>query len=190
MSEPGFEQAVDDCAQALVAWGVPYAFIGGVAVLAHGVARATVDVDVTLAGAAVELEPLVAHLERAGFEPRLSDAVAFARRSQVLLLRHRASGVPLDLTLAWLPFETQLLAGALERAFAGTMIRVPTVSDLVAMKLVAHRPKDRSDAELLARLHPVDFTHVRRVVTEFCAVLEDETRLATLDALEASTHET
>lgn len=184
MSEEVFERAVAACRDALRATGVGHVFIGGVAVLSYGVARATVDVDATIDASGVDLAGLLTQLEARGFEARLPDAVEFARRSNVLLVRHVATQVPFDLTLGWLPFEVELIGSVVERAFAGTRIPVPTVTDLLIMKVVAHRPKDVGDAEALVRLHPVDFIRARRVLAEFCAVLEDDSRLQTLDRLE------
>ena len=42
---------------------------------------------------------------RYGIVPRIDDALAFARRSRVLLMRHTGSSIDLDVTFAGLPFE-------------------------------------------------------------------------------------
>lgn len=186
MTGGAFESAVGALTAALRGLAIPHAIIGGVAVISYGIARATVDVDVTIPGEGVEIDGLIAALEKAGFDQRISDAATFARRSQVLLLRHRASQVPVDLALAWLPFEREMLAATVQRAFAGLSIPVPSVTDLLIMKIVAHRPKDVGDAEQLVRTHAIDFARARRVLGEFCVALEDDERLATLERLAAS----
>lgn len=186
MSQDGFASAVAACVAALGKLGSRHAIIGGVAAISYGVARGTADVDACIPGAAIDTDSLLATFEQGGFERRLPDAAAFARKAHVLLLRHRASQVPIDLTLAWLPFELAMLASVEHRNFAGIAIPVPSATDLVIMKLVAHRPKDLGDVESIVRLHPVDFVRARLVLEEFCAVLEDEERLATLHRLETS----
>ena len=186
MSTDSFGSAVSDCVAALDKLGLPYAIIGGVAVISYGVARATADVDATIPGESLDLDALLSTLEQSGFQRRLPDAAAFARQAHVLLLRHRESQVPIDLTLAWLPFELDMLRSVEHRDFAGVSIPVPSVTDLLIMKLVAHRPKDLGDAEFLVRAQTVDLIRVRRVLSEFCTLLEDDERLSTLDRLEAT----
>jgi hypothetical protein len=70
--------------------------IGGIAVIARGVPRVTRDIDIGFSGAHVTLPGLAAELATAGISARIEDAVAFAAESQVLLLRHRETGVDVD----------------------------------------------------------------------------------------------
>src|SRR5207237_4091349 len=70
--------------RALEASGAPHMLIGGLAVIARGVARQTTDVDATVLGERLHLEVLIAHLGREGISPRIPDALAFARDRQVL----------------------------------------------------------------------------------------------------------
>jgi len=51
-----------------------------------------------------------------GFEPRVADAIAFAKVSRVLLLKHEPSGIEIDLSLAGLPFEREVIERAVERS--------------------------------------------------------------------------
>jgi hypothetical protein len=81
--------------------------IGGIAVIARGVPRVTRDVDVAFSGAEVTLSGLLTDLNEAGIIPRIDDAIGFAGQSQVLLARHAKTGVDIDVSLAWLPFEME-----------------------------------------------------------------------------------
>jgi hypothetical protein len=76
--------------------------IGGVAVIARGVRRLTDDVDATVWAEGLETRSLLGALAAHRIVPRIDDALAFARRSQVILLQHEPSGVDIDLSLAWL----------------------------------------------------------------------------------------
>jgi hypothetical protein len=55
----------------------------------------------------------------------------------VFLLRHTPSGTPIELTLAWLPFEAEALDRATREPFAGLSVRVATPEDLIIFKAVA-----------------------------------------------------
>lgn len=82
-------------------------------------------------GGKLELPELVAQLEMVGFEPCIDNAIAFAAANQVLLLRHTSSGVDIDLSIAWLPFETEAIAAAESLNLAGAQVRVARAEDLV-----------------------------------------------------------
>jgi len=163
----------------------PAMIIGGIAVIARGVPRQTVDIDATIWGEAIAIDHLVAELARDGIVPRMVDAGEFARRHQVLLLRHEPTGTPLEISLAWLPFEREALTRASEVDFGGVAIRVAAVEDLVIYKAVAWRDRDRADIERLLVRHGtgIDLTRVRGVIGEFASALDDPDRLDEFDAL-------
>ena len=165
----------------------PSMVIGGVAVIAHGVPRLTVDIDATVWSEDVELERLLAALARHGIEPRILDALEFARRRQVLLLEHQPSGTPLEITLASLPFEREALARAATLRVAGVEIPIVSVEDLLVYKAVAWRDRDRSDLEELLALHgsAMNLERVRRLVREFAEVLDDPGRVAAFEEIVA-----
>jgi hypothetical protein len=182
---PRFLSAVGLAQRALDASGVPAMLIGGVAVIAHGVPRTTLDVDATLEGPLADLDALVEAWGALGLEPRVDGAVEFARRHQTLLLRDRLHDVPVDVTLAWLPFEAEAIARSEIVGFGDLRVRVPRVDDLLVYKLVAGRPKDLDDAERLFLLHRdrVSAARLRGVVAEFAEAIEDERPLRELERL-------
>jgi len=98
--------------------------IGGLAVIAAGVPRQTIDVDATVLGRMSDLVSVVATLARHGITPRIDDAIQFARERQVLLLRHDESGVTIEVSFAWLPFEEEALSRAIEATIEGTTVRI------------------------------------------------------------------
>lgn len=159
--------------------------IGGVAVIALGIPRLTIDIDATVAATGLSLERLIDALARHGIRPRIPDAAGFARTQQVLLEVHDASGTPVDISLAWLPFEEEALEAAGPCVYAGVEIRIPRAEDVVIYKLVASRPRDIEDAEGLLVLHgaSINLERVRRIVAEFAAALDDEERPRTLERL-------
>ncbi|BFU93977.1 MAG: hypothetical protein NTNFB02_06990 [Nitrospira sp.] len=108
-----------------------------------------------------------------GFRPRIPNAVAFAKRSAVLLLEHAVSGVGVDLTISRLPFDSE----AVERARLVVMedLEFPLVTpeDLIIMKAVAHRPQDIQDIQAVVRANSgLDVGRIRTHVQAFARALD------------------
>lgn len=158
--------------------------IGGIAVIARGVPRVTRDVDVAFSGAEVTLSQLLTDLNAAGIVPRIDDAIGFAAQSQVLLARHANTGVDIDVSLAWLPFEMEAISAASPTMLGAAQLPVAQPEDLVIYKAVAWRPQDQQDIERLLALHGagMDLSRVRRNVQELGEAMEED-RLHALDAL-------
>jgi hypothetical protein len=170
---------------ALEAHGHPAMIIGGIAVIARGVARLTKDIDATIAGGGADLDRVLEALASHRIVPRIADAVKFAQESHVLLLRHEPSGVEVDLSLAWLPFELDAIAAAELVSVHGTRVRVPRVDDLVIYKIVGWRPQDQQDVERLVALHGsrMDLNRVKRLTHELAEALEDPERAEEVEEL-------
>lgn len=157
--------------------------IGGVAVIARGVARFTADIDVTVAAADLDVATLLRALGRERIKPRIADWQDLLQRAQVLLLVHEPTGIDVDLSMAWLPFESDAIANAELVRFGGTPIRAVTPTALVIYKLIAHRPQDLMDVERLLAIHDIDSRQVNRVLTELADHLDGPDRLATFQSL-------
>jgi hypothetical protein len=159
--------------------------IGGIAVIARGVPRQTIDVDATIWAEGLDPELLLVKSASHSLVPRLQESLEFARRHQVLLLRHEPTGIPVDLSLAWLPFERVALERAEPVDFGGVTIRVATAEDLVIYKAVAWRDRDRADVERLLVRHgaSIDVDRVRSVVREFALALDDPARIDQLETV-------
>ena len=177
--------AIDALERALEDLGRPHMMIGGIAVIAWGVTRHTDDADATVWGDGLDVADLLAVLSRHGIRPRIRDAVAFARRSRVLLVSHTPSATPMEISLAGLPFEEEALRRAVTVKFAGRRIRLCRPEDLVVYKAVAWRDIDRADVERLLVLHraSIDLARVRGLVRAFAEALEEPTRVAEFEAI-------
>lgn len=177
--------ALGALADALRELGVPGMIIGGIAVIARGVPRQTVDIDAAVWAERLDVDHLVSVLSRHDIEPRIEHAAQFARERQVLLLRHRPTGTPLEVSLAWLPFERAALDRADPVVFGGVTIPVAQAEDLIVYKAVAWRDRDRTDIERLLLLHgsAVDLGRVRAIVAQFAAALDEPERVDQFEAL-------
>ena len=93
---------------------------------------------------------------------RMEDALQFAKRSRVLLMRHTTSGIDVDITFGELPFERAAVANCENHDIGGVRVRLPRVQDLLVMKAIARRPKDVQDLKGLLAAHPeVDVASAR-----------------------------
>ncbi|HKR63359.1 MAG TPA: nucleotidyl transferase AbiEii/AbiGii toxin family protein [Thermoanaerobaculia bacterium] len=180
-----FAAALRALAAALNEIPAPSMIIGGIAVIAAGVPRETVDIDAAILGRDVTAERVIAILGRHDITPRIDDALSFVRDRQVLLLRHEPTGVTIEISFAWLPFEEEALARAIETDVEGMKVRLATPEDLIVYKTTAWRDRDRSDIERLFVLHfdEIDLDRVRALVREISAVLDDPERIVEFDRI-------
>jgi len=144
---------------------VQYLLVGGLAVTLHGVERATMDVDITIAMTPANLAALVDTARELELTPVLPVPLeslgdleqlrqwhterhmkAFALRTQEI------AGVTLDVVL----FPTVDFAGMAQRAVifkvGNVDIRVAAIDDLIQLKQAAGRPIDLADIAHLERI--------------------------------------
>lgn len=160
--------------------------VGGVAVSFLGRPRFTQDIDALAILAEREWEAAVRIAAAHGIVPRIAAPVAFARRSRVLLLRHRDSAIDIDVILGGLPFEEKAVEHGQDHSIGGVDIRLPRVEDLLIMKAVAHRPRDLQDIETLLDAHPgLDLGSVRQWVSDFAAATSMSELLEDFDKIVA-----
>jgi Nucleotidyl transferase of unknown function (DUF2204) len=142
--------------------------IGGVAASFLGRPRFTQDVDALAILPESEWAKVVKSAANFGIAPRIDSALQFARRSRVLLMRHAASGVDLDITFGSLLFEELAVQNSQHYDIRGIHVQLPRVEDLLVMKAVAQRPKDLEDIRGLLDAHPeADVASARRWIREF-----------------------
>ena len=182
---PDFRSALVALAGALKSIGRPAMLIGGLAVVARGVPRLTIDIDAVVDAEGLDVDRLWEVLRDSGLEARVIDAATLARERLVLLLRHSASGVTVDLSLGWMPFEREAMERATTVDLGGVPVPVATPEDLVVLKAVAWRGVDKLDiTELIVRHHSeMDFQRMRSTVAGFYELLEVPERLAEYDLL-------
>ncbi len=150
-------QALQDLLEQFQHQGV---IIGGVAASLLGTPRYTADLDAVILLDLNDIPELLLKAAKLAIEPRISDAADFARKNRVLLLRHTPSGIDIDLSLGFLPFEVEMVERSCMVNLGNIKLRLPTPEDLIIMKAVAHRPKDLGDIQAIASSH-ADLDHKR-----------------------------
>lgn len=178
-------EALADLAKALRRFDAPSMVIGGIAVIAHGVARQTIDIDATVLATRLDTSGFLETLAERSIRPRIPNFLEFAEKSQVLLLVHEKTKVTLEISFAYTSFEQEALAQAVEVKFGGVKISVATPEDLVIYKVLAWRDRDRYDTEQLLSLHSdrIDLERVRGFVHEFAQILDAPERIPEFERL-------
>jgi hypothetical protein len=153
-AEPVFEP--DRVVAALNAAGIEYVIVGGLAVGAHGVVRATRDVDIVAAPDQRNTERLAKCLQALGGEhpiegPLTGEALA---RPASFKVQTRHGDVQVLNRMEGIPSFGELRRDQIHVEIALDAIApVCSLAHLRAMKRAADRPRDRVDLAELAELH-------------------------------------
>jgi predicted nucleotidyltransferase len=138
----------------LVAHGVDFVVVGGIAMVGHGSARITNDLDICYATDSANLEALGAALVELGATLRgVSDDVPFVPDARTLIrtsiLTLTSPDGPIDLLVgpAGAPAYQLLRARAERITLDGVGLLIASLDDLEAMKRTSGRSKDRLDLE-------------------------------------------
>ncbi len=184
MNIPLVIDAAFELSERLEEVGLPYCFIGGVAVQRWGEPRLTVDADVTVI-TDWEHDERLADALLAEFAPRRPDAREFALQHRILLLRTEG-GIALDVALGAVPFEQH----SVERASFwplpdGRRLRTCSAEDLIVHKAFASRERDWVDIEgvLLRQGTALDTALIREEVSPLVVLKEEPAILTRLEAM-------
>jgi len=153
--------------------GVAYALIGGLATSLRGQARVTADVDLVIDAELDRALALIPKLDGSKFAPLFDDVEDVVQRSFILPLRHRTTGVKVNVAIGLSGFEQQVVARATKVHLAGTAVSVATSEDLLIMKTLAGRPHDDQDIRglLIAQGNKLDWSYCEHVARELGAAL-------------------
>jgi len=139
-----------DVFRCLNSHAVRYVVIGGVAVIIHGVPRATMDLDVLIDATEDNAARLLDALGEAGLGTSTLTTAARVLEHEITIFRDRVrldvrtSTPGLEFAAAW--------TNRRGVEFAGVRIEVASLPDLVASKRAAGRPIDLQDADALEAL--------------------------------------
>jgi len=167
-------EAAAEIADFLEREDVPYAILGGLAVQYWGEPRTTRDVDIV---AMVQPQYLGKFLEKAvnRFTPRIKNAITFAKKSRVLLLK-ATNDCPIDLSLGIPGYEESVIQRAIIVCFPNVRpLRLISAEDLIIHKCVAGRPRDLEDVEciLIRQKGKVNVRYIKRWLKEFAPLVNE-----------------
>ena len=133
--------------------GLSCAMIGATAMAAHGVSRATLDLDLLLVGRDSLDSPAWQSLREAGID------VDVRRGSPddplVGVIRLQSPGeAPIDIVVGSFAWQRRAIERANVVTLKGTAVRVATSRDLILLKLYAGSPQDRWDISRLLTASP------------------------------------
>jgi hypothetical protein len=142
--------------------------IGAFALSAHGVVRASSDVDALLSVSRARLTKLRALFEKAGLGATLRHGDAEDPILNMLILTD-AHGNQVDLLGGLRGLDPEVFARAVKVPFLGQDLCIVGREDFIAMKCFAGGPQDLADARgaYLAAPGPVDLDLVRTVTRRF-----------------------
>lgn len=174
-----------DLRRALGGLGVRWYLFGAQAAILYGAARLTADVDVTVDLGSRRTADLVTALDGAGFELAVADVGGFVDATRVVPLVHRKTRMPVDVVLSGPGLEEVFFTRLEQRAVAGASVPVVSAEDLVAMKLLAGRPRDLEDALAVVRAQSqrLDATRIRHTLEQLERALDRRDLASELDAL-------
>jgi predicted nucleotidyltransferase len=148
--------------------------IGGMAVSILGRARFTEDLDAMFILSVQDIPRLLETAKQEGIEPRIENALDFARKNRVMLLKHMVTETNIDIVLGALPFEYEMVERSTVHQIDETLkIRLPTPEDLIIMKAIAQRPKDLEDIRTITEKYSnLDTDRIELWVKSFGEALE------------------
>lgn len=176
-----FEDVLKDLISWLESSPGEFLIIGGIAVSLLTRPRTTQDIDVLILLAETRWENFLKTGRQFGFEARVEKALDFAQKNRILLLRHRKSGVNIDISFGYLSFEQESVQRKIFYKVGSLEIPLPTLEDLIIMKIVAHRPQDMIDVQTILQTYPkLDRKRIQKWVRKFSLALENPDILSDL----------
>ena len=147
---------------------IDYAVIGAFALSAHGVVRASTDVDVLLFTTPQHLTKLRTRFQRAGFGTELRHGETDDPIPAMLILSD-AHNNHVDLLSGLRGMDPAIFSRTIEVPFMGANLRIVGREDFIAMECFAGGPQDILDAQSAYRSAqgPVDLDLLRRVARRF-----------------------
>ncbi|MCK6542401.1 nucleotidyltransferase [bacterium] len=139
---------------------IPYMIVGGQAAIYYGETRFTKDIDVTMRLLPDQCEDVLKKLT--AFESMTDHPETFARDTWVLPLRHRSTGIKVDLIFSATQFEYDAITNGQRKQIRGTEVNFIAPEYLIVQKLIAGRPKDVDDVQKIIQVQK-DRLNIRRI---------------------------
>lgn len=163
-----FEELLDKIAKALDSKGIPYMIVGGQAVLLYGRPRLTRDIDITLGVNIDRLPDMVEAVATMGLNIIPEDYKTFVERTFVLPVKDEKSGIRVDFTFSFTPYEQQAIQRVNKIKIKDALVNFASVEDVIIHKIFSGRPIDIEDVRSIMIKNPdFDVQYVRDWLREF-----------------------
>lgn len=146
----GLSPDFQDFARLLAAHGVDALLVGGYAMGAYGVVRATEDIDFLYRSTAANVARLCDALTAFGAPPSVIDPLALCQPEMVAMFGTPPQRIDLLSSISGVSYDEASIGGPLI-AVAGVPLRVIAREALIKNKRAVGRPKDLLDVEALVR---------------------------------------
>lgn len=156
--------------------GIAHAITGAMALSAHGFTRATRDLDLLVVTTALRMPEVFAVVRDFGFEG--DDATLLRDIREKGVAEFRSGPISVEILAPVLPFHRTIPSRALKVNVSGTEVPFVSAEDLVILKLLWLRDKDRADLRALvaARGASLDLTWIRERLAEMVPVGDERWR--------------
>jgi hypothetical protein len=144
---------------------VQYVLVGGLAVQLHGFLRATFDIDLVLAMNDENLVRFIDVAKHFGLTPGIPVPIDSLRNAEQIDQWHREKGMlafslrqpqvggsVIDVLVRPDVTFDKLVKDAVKGSLFGRQVLIASIEDLLTMKRIAGRPKDRLDIEALEKI--------------------------------------
>jgi len=164
-TRPVRSMKITELLQSLADENVQYVLVGGLAVQLHGFLRATFDIDLVLSMNDENLGRFIGVAKRFGLVPGMPVPIDSLRNAGQIERWHRekgmlafslrerqAGGSVVDVLVRPEVSFATLMANAVMGELFGRHVPIASIDDLLAMKRIANRPKDRLDIAALEKI--------------------------------------
>ncbi|MGQ0702311.1 MAG: nucleotidyl transferase AbiEii/AbiGii toxin family protein [Gemmatimonadales bacterium] len=185
---PDFSQLLAGLTRGLTSRRIPFMLIGGQALLLHGHARLTEDIDITLGVDPSHLPIILDFCRELELDVLPEKPADFVAETFVLPARDRATGIRVDFIFSTTEYERQAIGRAVSVPLAGSAVPFATAEDLLIHKLFAGRPRDLEDAASVVRRKgpELDWEYLERWAREFGRIPGREDLPVVLESLRES----
>lgn len=147
MNRDHVEDLLQQVCNRIHATGGEYVIVGGIAVLAYGTPRTTMDADIIIQMDNEALESFIDAMAENEFFASIDDATAALREHLHFTIEHKGTLFRLDLKGVYNEMDRRTIDRRRKVVFRGTSLYLESPEDLIANKLVFGSPQDLRDAE-------------------------------------------
>jgi hypothetical protein len=147
--------------------------VGGIAASILGIPRFTRDIDALIWLNEEDIDIFLEEAKILNIVPRISDITEFAKKNKVFLMKHKETGINIDISLGILAFEKEAISKSKKIKVGKITIPLPTPEDLIILKAVAQRPQDLLDIEgIIKSQKNLNKRYILKYLEEFSHVLD------------------